>query len=171
MNPPRNPATAINRPWYGTRGEVLVVLQFLLVGTFFFAPPWNPWFAPDALASTGIARSAALSILSGTAAAMAALALIKIRRYLTPLPHPVAHSELVTSGIYGWVRHPLYSCQLIAGLGWTIYTLSALHLGLLVAGFLFFDYKATIEERWLTERHPGYPAYAKRVRKLLPRLY
>lgn len=171
MNPSRDPAPTANRPWHGARGELLVVLQFLLAVTFIFAPPWNPWLAPHAFASTDIARSAALWTLSGTASTMAALALTKIRRYLTPLPHPVAHSELVTSGIYGWVRHPLYSCQLIAGLGWTIFTLSALHLGLLVAGFLFFDYKAKIEERWLTERHPGYRVYAHRVRKLLPWLY
>jgi protein-S-isoprenylcysteine O-methyltransferase Ste14 len=171
MHPPRHPEPTTNRPWHGRRGEWLVVLQILLAGTFVLFPPWNPWTTPELLASTGIARAAALCVLGGTASVMAALALTKIGRYLTPLPHPVAHSELVTSGIYGWVRHPLYSCQLIAGLGWSLYTLSAVHLGLLLAGFLFFDYKAKVEERWLTERHPAYRAYARRVRKLLPWLY
>jgi protein-S-isoprenylcysteine O-methyltransferase Ste14 len=33
---------------------------------------------------------------------------------------------------------------------------------------LFADFKATREERWLRERFPDYPDYARRVRKLIP---
>jgi protein-S-isoprenylcysteine O-methyltransferase Ste14 len=69
------------------------------------------------------------------------------------------------------VRHPLYSSQLFAALGWTLYTLSLSHLLILVVGFLFFDYKAGKEEGWLTERHPAYPDYARRVKKLVPWVY
>ena len=81
------------------------------------------------------------------------------------------HSRLVTTGVYGLVRHPLYSSQLFAALGWTLFTLSLSHLGILVLGFLFFDYKASKEEGWLTVRHPEYTAYANRVRKFIPWIY
>lgn len=99
------------------------------------------------------------------------LGALQIRRYLTPLPYPVDHSRLVTSGVYGLVRHPLYSSQLFAALGWSLFTLSLSHLAILVLGFLFFDYKASKEELWLTERHPEYADYARRVRKLIPWIY
>ena len=36
---------------------------------------------------------------------------------------------------------------------------------------LLFDRKATLEERWLLQTFPGYAAYRRRVRKLIPRLY
>lgn len=99
------------------------------------------------------------------------LGVLEIRRYLTPLPYPVDHNRLVTTGIYGLVRHPLYSSQLFAALGWTLFSLSVLHLVLLVLGFAFFDYKASREEAWLTERHPEYRTYTRRVRKLIPWIY
>lgn len=116
-------------------------------------------------------RVAALWALGLAAIAMAGLGFMQIRRYLTPLPYPVDHSRLVTDGIYALVRHPLYGSQLVAALAWTLYTLSLPHLALLAAGLLFFDYKASKEESWLTERHPDYPAYASRARKLLPWIY
>jgi protein-S-isoprenylcysteine O-methyltransferase Ste14 len=34
--------------------------------------------------------------------------------------------------------------------------------------FAFFDYKAGKEEAWLTQRHPEYADYARRVHKFVP---
>lgn len=157
--------------WYGRRGERLVVIQFALLFAFVLTPAWNPWLPAGLLAWSAGARIGALWLLGLGALAMAALGAMQIRRFLTPLPYPVDHSELVTSGIYALVRHPLYGSQLIAALGWTLYTLSLAHLLLFALGFLFFDYKAGKEERWLTERHPDYPAYARRTHKLIPWVY
>ncbi|MEI6756793.1 MAG: hypothetical protein WCK85_02985 [Chlorobium sp.] len=36
---------------------------------------------------------------------------------------------------------------------------------------LYFIYKASREERWLTERHSEYSAYALKVKKFIPWLY
>jgi protein-S-isoprenylcysteine O-methyltransferase Ste14 len=69
------------------------------------------------------------------------------------------------------VRHPLYSSQLFAALGWVAFSLSLSHLALLAVGFVFFDFKASKEEAWLTERHPDYADYARGVRKLIPWIY
>ena len=94
-----------------------------------------------------------------------------IRDYLTPLPYPVDHSQLVQHGVYGIVRHPLYTSLLSAGLAWIIYNLSLSHLLLWIIGFAFFDYKANKEEHWLSERHPEYADYVQRVRKFVPFVY
>ena len=148
-----------------------MAIQFLLFFVFILAPAWNPWTTQDLLAATELPRLGLLILAALAALGLGGLGVLHIRRYLTPLPYPVDHSRLVTTGVYGLVRHPLYSSQLVAALGWTLFTLSLPHLVILVLGFLFFDYKATKEEGWLTERHSDYPAYARRVRKFIPWVY
>lgn len=165
--PVRGPQSA----WHGPRGEWLVAIQFVLFFAFILAPRWNPWLPPEPADWLEATRLALLVLFGGAAVLLGGLGVLHIRRYLTPLPYPVDHNRLVTKGIYGVVRHPLYSSQLFAALGWTFYTLSLSHLALLIAGFLFFDYKASKEELWLTERHPEYRDYARRVSKLVPWAY
>ncbi|MDP3617063.1 MAG: isoprenylcysteine carboxylmethyltransferase family protein [Rhodoferax sp.] len=86
-------------------------------------------------------------------------------------PLPKASGNLVTSGPYRWIRHPMYSSLLLgaaalAGVsepvfGWL--TWSALALVLFT--------KSTLEERWKGEKHPGYAAYVKQSKRFLPWLF
>lgn len=155
----------------GKRGEYLVVMQFVLMFAFMLAPTWNPWVTPEAAA--GLAPIRWVLGLAGASAALllGGFGVLNIRDYLTPLPYPVDHSRLVRHGAYRIVRHPLYSSQLFAALGWVAFSLSLLHLALLAIGFVFFDFKASKEEAWLTDRHPDYVEYARGVRKLIPWVY
>ena len=161
------------RPPYhhGKRGEYLVVLQFVLFFTFVLMPAWNPLTTPALVADTAALRWTALLLFGGIGLLLGGLGAVHIRKYLTPLPYPVDHSRLVQHGVYSIVRHPLYSSQLFAGFGWTIFTLSLSHASLLVIGFWFFHHKATREEQWLQERHPEYSAYARTVKKFIPWTY
>lgn len=163
--------SATRKPWYGRRGEVLVVIQFALMFAFILTPTWSPLTTPEQLAALAPLRWTVLVPTWLVALAFGALGSLHIRAYLTPLPYPVDHSRLVQHGVYALVRHPLYSSQLFAALGWVAFTASLPHLAILIAGFVFFDYKAGREERWLTERHPEYTDYARRVRKFVPWLY
>ncbi|MGB4333270.1 MAG: isoprenylcysteine carboxylmethyltransferase family protein [Chromatiaceae bacterium] len=169
--PKSAPRSLPEAPGRGGRGELLVVLQFVLFFAFLFLPAWNPWLSQELLSSTSIPGLGLLALCGLIALAMGFLGLFKLGRNLTPLPYPLDHNQLVTQGIYGWVRHPLYSSQLFAALGWVCYSLSLGHLLLLVVGFFFFDYKARKEESWLSQRHPEYADYAKRVSKLVPWVY
>lgn len=155
----------------GKRGEHLVVLQFVLLFAFVFVPAWSPFAAPAVFDALAPFRQSALILLGLVALALGGLGAIRLGRNLTPLPYPVDENELVQHGVYAWVRHPLYSSQLFAALGWTLFSLSLSHLLILMLGFAFFDYKAGKEEAWLAERHPDYRAYASRVRKLVPWVY
>ncbi|MCF7992769.1 MAG: isoprenylcysteine carboxylmethyltransferase family protein [Thiohalocapsa sp.] len=156
---------------FGQRGELLVAIQFALMIGFALLPVWHPGVSAALMADTAIMRTAAALALGLAALAFGGLGSHHIRDYLTPLPYPVDHSQLVQHGVYGIVRHPLYASLLFAGLAWTIYNLSLSHLAALVLCFLFFNYKAGKEEAWLTERHPEYADYAKRVRKFIPWVY
>jgi protein-S-isoprenylcysteine O-methyltransferase Ste14 len=79
--------------------------------------------------------------------------------------------ELVTSGPYQLVRHPIYSGILAAAIG----TAVALSWAWLIAPALagaYFLYSATVEERYLTERFPeAYPAYKRSTKMVVPFIF
>lgn len=76
--------------------------------------------------------------------------------------------ELITSGPYRLVRHPIYSGIVLATVG----TALAVSLGWLVVAVamgVYFGYSATVEERTLTEQFPeAYPGYQMRTKMLIP---
>jgi len=76
--------------------------------------------------------------------------------------------ELVTSGPYRLVRHPIYSGILLAGVG-TAVALNWLWLTAVVLAGVYFLYSATVEERYLTEQFPSdYPVYRRSTKMLVP---
>ena len=159
------------KPGFGRRGELLVVIQFVLMIGFALLPAWHPGLGPDTMVATTTLRTWLALPFALVALVFGALGSVHIRDYLTPLPYPVDHSQLVQHGVYAIVRHPLYASLLFAGAAWTLYNLSLSHLLALGVAFAFFDYKAAKEEAWLTERHPDYVSYAGRVKKLIPWIY
>lgn len=76
--------------------------------------------------------------------------------------------ELVTSGPYGLVRHPIYSGVLVAGLG-TAVALSWYWLVAVGLAGIYFGYSATVEERYLAGQFPDtYPGYRRATKLLVP---
>ncbi len=170
MNKRKSPATSGN-PGFGKKGEHLVALQFLLIIAFIAAPSWNPTVTPELLQELFLPRVAVMASAGVAALVLGGYGSHALSDVVTPLPYPVDHSRLVQDGIYGYVRHPLYGSQLVAGLGWVVFTLSLTHLCILLLAFTFFNHKASKEEAWLIERHPDYVAYRKKTKKLIPWLY
>ena len=79
--------------------------------------------------------------------------------------------ELVTSGPYRLVRHPIYSGILTAGVG-TAVALSWAWLIAVALGSVYFVYSATVEERNMTEQFPvAYPAYQRSSKMLIPFIF
>jgi protein-S-isoprenylcysteine O-methyltransferase Ste14 len=79
--------------------------------------------------------------------------------------------ELVTSGPYGLVRHPIYSGILTAAVG-TAVALSWTWLIAVGLAGVYFVYSATVEERYLIEQFPdAYPAYKRTTKMLLPFIF
>jgi protein-S-isoprenylcysteine O-methyltransferase Ste14 len=76
--------------------------------------------------------------------------------------------ELVTSGPYRLVRHPIYAGVVFAGVG-TAVALSWFWLVAVALAGSYFLYSATVEERYLTEQFPdSYPAYRRSTKMLVP---
>ena len=89
------------------------------------------------------------------------------RNWGTPMTQK-EEPELVTSGPYHLVRHPIYSGVLVAGVG-TAVALSWVWLIAVALAGTYFLYSATVEERYLTEQLPDtYPTYKHATKMLVP---
>jgi protein-S-isoprenylcysteine O-methyltransferase Ste14 len=77
--------------------------------------------------------------------------------------------QVIQSGPYAFVRHPIYSGILLALLGTVISIGTARSCIAIVLMFLSFVVKLTLEERWLCA-HLGaeYQEYRRRVKALIP---
>lgn len=76
--------------------------------------------------------------------------------------------DLVTSGPYRWLRHPIYASILYftwAGVASHL-SLVSVTCGVVTTGALLT--RVLSEERLLLERYPGYAEYARRTRRLIP---
>jgi protein-S-isoprenylcysteine O-methyltransferase Ste14 len=159
------------KPWWqGARGEWLVVAQVALIGLLFIGPravagrPAWPFPFPRACTAVGGA------LMAGGAVLFVA-GLLRLGRALTPLPYPKDEAELVQTGPFALVRHPMYSGGLVLGLGWVLCIQSWITLGYVVILFVILDVKSRQEEKWLKERFPAYVTYRRRVCKLIPFIY
>jgi protein-S-isoprenylcysteine O-methyltransferase Ste14 len=76
--------------------------------------------------------------------------------------------ELVISGPYHFVRHPIYSGILLAGVG-TGVALSWWWMIVVALAGVYFVYSATVEERNMTKQFPEtYPEYRRSTKMLIP---
>jgi protein-S-isoprenylcysteine O-methyltransferase Ste14 len=79
-----------------------------------------------------------------------------------------AEPELITSGPYRFVRHPIYSGLLVGLLGTALVTnLVGLIIVVILGGY--FYYSASVEEKNLIATFPAaYPAYRSATKMLIP---
>lgn len=165
ITPPENSDRNTSAPHgFIARGGVWVLAQIPLLIAAYALPLADRAEAPQALRILG-----AVGVVGGLV--LTAVALLQLRRALTPFPEPRADGALRTDGLYAWVRHPVYTGLILAAAGWGLYCASAWGALTTAALFLFFDRKAAREERALARRYGDYRAYAARVRKLLPGIY
>jgi protein-S-isoprenylcysteine O-methyltransferase Ste14 len=108
------------------------------------------------------------AVLITTGDAFAVIALTQLRRSFSIMPEA---RELVTSGLYRFVRHPLYLAEAIATIGTVAQFLSVWTLILLLVQFLFQLRRMKNEETVLTEAFPHFAVYQKKTARLIPGIY
>ncbi|MBC7442806.1 MAG: isoprenylcysteine carboxylmethyltransferase family protein [Ramlibacter sp.] len=139
----------------------LVSAQFLLLAALAFLPHGTLWPVTVLLAVVAI-------VLCVGGAVLAVLGVAGLGPALTASPIPREHAPLVTTGVYGLVRSPIYAGLITGGLGLALFGASAWHLVAWVALVLLLAGKARWEERMLLAEHPDYVAYGARVGRFLP---
>lgn len=83
-----------------------------------------------------------------------------------------AGQELVTTGPYAFVRHPIYTGLLLAVLGTEIVRQAPWSAVVLLICCAYFVFAARVEERRMTDQFPGeYRDYVSRTKMLVPFLF
>jgi protein-S-isoprenylcysteine O-methyltransferase Ste14 len=135
---------------------LLVLLQFVLIAAIAFP------FAAPAPSLPGI-----LLFACGIAVFFLALAAMRMKTF-TVMPEPKAGGELVTAGIYGVVRHPMYLAVLLCAAGAALAYGSPWKWALAAVLAAVLVFKLRREERMLAARYPGYAEYRRHTRALIP---
>lgn len=99
--------------------------------------------------------------LCATSAGFGLVALLQLGGAITAWPTPRAASNLVTTGVYGFARHPIYAAIIATAAGLSIATGSPWRGLIALALTPLFWRKAEYEERLLRARYPGYADYAR----------
>lgn len=92
------------------------------------------------------------------------------------MPQVGNNARLVTAPPYRWIRHPMYTGQLVFCVGLVMTDAAAGGVSFVkIAGWLILavtlDLKARIEERHLLETFREYAAYREQTWRFVPGLY
>ncbi|MFM7013597.1 MAG: methyltransferase family protein [Actinomycetota bacterium] len=147
------------------QGNLLVIGQFVLLGLLILVPPGLLSFSGMAL---WISLTSQIILYLGLI--VLGFGLVGLGSALTAHPIPNKKAKLVTTGIYRYIRHPIYTGLMIAGISLTLNGGLFPHGLFLVALIGLLNYKARFEEGLLQLRFPSYSAYAAKTGRFLPRL-
>ena len=140
---------------------ILVFLQFFIIFLHFFQLELLP--NKKIIQINNI--SYFLGILIIIIASIFILIAIKdLGRNLSPFPKPKANSNLVTTGIYRFMRHPMYYSLIIISFGVFLTKLSIYHLCLTITLALLIKFKIILEEQYLKNKFKNYFLYKKVVK-------
>ena len=154
----------------GARGELYVLAQLGFLALVVFGPqgsgPGGTW--------PGLWGPAAriAGVVLGLAGGLFAMAgVLHLGSNLSPWPRPKEGSELVRSGAYRFVRHPIYTGLIFGSCGWGLYVNGPLTLLYAFLLLVLLDRKARYEEQWLRKKFGSYAGYQREVKRFIPFIY
>ncbi len=140
-----------------TKPYILVTLQFgLLIALAWYGSIFGGW-----LQNTQLAIAIALGIW----------AIASMHFNVSVLPDVRDRQELIVTGPYTYIRHPMYTAVLLAGQAWMQNNLSfvsaIMWLALLAVLLIKLDY----EETQLLAKFKTYKKYKQKTKRLIPFIY
>jgi protein-S-isoprenylcysteine O-methyltransferase Ste14 len=143
----RPPKRVTPNPWYWLLAFVATYWQLLVLGLLQQGRPLAPNSITDAIAAVGV-----LIVI---------WARLSLGRNIGFVP---AQRELVDTGAYAFMRHPVYTGGLLTNIAFLLRAFSPVNALLLGLGaFWFIPVKSLVEEDFL-RADPQYAAYMRRVR-------
>ena len=140
---------------------ILVFLQFFMISLHFIQ--WELLPKKQIIQVTPI--SYFMGILIIIIAFIIMLVSIKdLGRNLSPFPRPISNSNLVTTGIYRFTRHPMYYSLIFISIGVFIIKLSIYYLFLTISLALIIKFKIALEEHYLNNKFKNYLLYKNEVK-------
>jgi len=140
---------------------ILVFLQFLIIGLHFFQ--WE--FIPQ----KQIIEVSTLSYLVGFLIIIIAFIILLVAikdlgRNISHFQKHINNRNLVTTGIYRFIRHPMYYSLIFISFGVFIIKLSIYYLFLLISLGLIIKFKISLEEQYLNYKFKDYLLYKNEVK-------
>lgn len=141
-------------------GWILVLAQFaLLIALVVIVDQPHPY---PALYLVG--RSLAILAL-----VLLVVAAFFLRPSLTALPEPKADAPFITSGVYGYIRHPMYASLILFAFSAALYKWSLLALVTAFGLFVVLSVKYRYEDSLLRAKWPAAKDYQNKVGALFPK--
>lgn len=91
-----------------------------------------------------------------------------LRRSLTVVPIPKEEGQLSTTGLYRYVRHPMYSSVLLLALGISLNSGSVIKYLLTLSLYVLLHLKSVYEEKYLKLKYSDYAEYSARIPRFIP---
>ena len=140
---------------------ILIFLQFFIISLHFFQ-----W---EIIPQKQIIQVSTFSYLMGFLIIIVALIILLVAikdlgRNLSPFPRPIKNSNLVTTGIYRFTRHPMYYSLIFISFGVFIIKLSIYYLFLSISLGLIIKFKIALEEQYLNNKFKNYLVYKNEVK-------
>lgn len=98
------------------------------------------------------------------------LGIVGLRKSLSIFPTPGKHASLVKSGVYKYIRHPMYTGLILVALSFTICRVSLLGIALFVGLVALLLLKSSYEERLLLKRFNEYETYRQKTGRFFVKL-
>ncbi|MDR1887922.1 MAG: isoprenylcysteine carboxylmethyltransferase family protein [Zoogloeaceae bacterium] len=117
------------------------------------------FMGPETTQSPLLLQCSRYTLLAGMLLGIAAL--IQLGRSFGVL---IAAREVRTTGLYGWIRHPMYLSDIVMRFGYFLSHPSWLVAMLLVVSSVCYIARAMLEESFLTSASATYADYMRRVR-------
>jgi len=140
---------------------ILVFLQFFIIFLHFFQLELLP--NKQIIQINNISYFLGILIII-IASVFILIAIKDLGRNLSPFPNPKANSNLITTGIYRFVRHPMYYSLIIISFGVFLTKLSIYYLCLTISLALLIKCKIILEEQYLKNKFKNYFLYKNVVK-------
>jgi len=140
---------------------ILVFFQFFIISLHFLK--WE--FIPE----KQIIQVTPFSYFAGFLIIIVAFIILLVAikdlgRNLSPFPRPINNSNLVTTGIYRFTRHPMYYSLIFISFGVFMTKLSIYYLFLSTSLCLIIKFKIVLEEQYLNNKFKNYFLYKNEVK-------
>ena len=146
------------------RGKAWFIGQFILFCLILLAPVIEQVEFPLWLRAVGL-------VILVCGVIIAVLGYRTLGSSHSPWTNPIEGGHFISTGIYSYIRHPIYAGWIVGTLGWELLARSLLGLGVTVALLVFYDLKSREEDKWLVEKYIGYAAYKDKVKRFVPWVY
>jgi protein-S-isoprenylcysteine O-methyltransferase Ste14 len=146
------------------RDYVFVGIQFLLFAMFLLPITFTEVKFPIFFTALG----GFVCLLGGF---IIMLSLLQLNTNLSPFPSPKKSATLVTSGLYKYVRHPIYSGIILLFLGFSVFEASIYKILISCLVWFLFYLKSEYEEQKLTLFYKEYSQYRKKTGRFSPKVF